>query len=78
MQNIGSRGLAAYEAVASKVAGTYSVGGTLTLADICLIPQVYNANRFWCRLRSVPDYKEDLENLYGPGILPESLTGNAN
>lgn len=52
-----TRGLAAYEAVASRVAGTYSVGGTLTLADICLIPQVYNANRFGVDLDQFPTIK---------------------
>jgi glutathione S-transferase len=26
--------------------GQYCIGDTLTMADICLIPQLYNAHRF--------------------------------
>ena len=35
-------------------AATYSFGANLTLADICLIPQVYNAIRFACDMRPYP------------------------
>ena len=52
-----TRGLEAYETVASKVAGTYSVGGIITAADICLIPQVYNAKRFGVDLDKFPTVK---------------------
>lgn len=38
-------GLGAYESIASQTAGRFSVGDTLTLADLCLIPQCYNAKR---------------------------------
>jgi hypothetical protein len=30
----------------SKTAGRYCVGSTVTLADLCLIPQLYNARRY--------------------------------
>jgi len=33
---------------------TYCCGDTITLADICLIPQVYNARRFNCPLEDFP------------------------
>lgn len=39
-------GLATYERMAACHAGTYSFGGQLTLADLFLIPQLYNAARF--------------------------------
>ncbi|MFW5966863.1 MAG: maleylacetoacetate isomerase [Persicimonas sp.] len=39
-------GLRAYEEVAREVAGDFSVGDRPTMADICLIPQMYNARRF--------------------------------
>lgn len=39
------RGLSTYETLAQKTAGRYTIGDTLTLADLCLLPQVYNAER---------------------------------
>ena len=40
------RGLQNLEPLVTKSAGTYCVGGSLTFADLCLIPQIYNALRF--------------------------------
>ena len=34
------------EQMLSKTAGDFCVGNTISVADICLIPQVYNAHRF--------------------------------
>lgn len=34
--------------------GTYSLGDHLTMADICLVPQVANARRFKCDLSAYP------------------------
>jgi len=34
---------AAYEAILQNTAGKYSVGDEVSLADVCLVPQVYNA-----------------------------------
>lgn len=39
------KGLEAYEKIVKETAGRLSVGDTLTLADICLIPQCYSAAR---------------------------------
>jgi glutathione S-transferase len=39
-------GLAAVESMLKKTAGKYCVGDQVTLADVCLVPQVYNANRY--------------------------------
>lgn len=49
-------GLTALEAqlTANKTAGKYCFGDTPTLADICLIPQLYSAKRFACDLSPYP------------------------
>lgn len=39
------RGLEGFEAVTAPVAGRYCVGDAVTLADVCLTPQLYNARR---------------------------------
>lgn len=48
-------GLAACEMLASQRSGRFCCGDTATLADICLVPQLFNARRFgvtpvWSRL----------------------------
>lgn len=40
------KGLQAYEATCAQSAGTFSVGDEVSMADFCLIPQLYNARRF--------------------------------
>ena len=47
-------GLAALEALAAPRAGAWLAGGSLSLADICLIPQLYNARRFAVPLDPYP------------------------
>lgn len=49
-----SDGLAALEALAGPVAGDYLFGDTVTLADVCLAPQLYNARRFDVDLAPYP------------------------
>lgn len=39
------KGLEAYELLVRETAGTFSIGNALTLADICLLPQLYGAGR---------------------------------
>jgi maleylacetoacetate isomerase len=41
-----TEGLQALEAVAAPRAGTFLFGDTPTIADVCLVPQLYNARRF--------------------------------
>jgi maleylacetoacetate isomerase len=41
-----SEGLAALEATAAPRAGRFLFGDSITLADVCLVPQLYNARRF--------------------------------
>jgi len=49
-------GLAAIEArlVAEKRTGRYALGDRVTVADVVLVPQIFNAMRFDCRLDHVP------------------------
>jgi maleylacetoacetate isomerase len=41
-----TEGFDALETLAAERAGTFLFGDTPTLADICLVPQMYNARRF--------------------------------
>jgi maleylpyruvate isomerase len=45
-RHFNARGLAELELVARETAGTFLVGGALSLADVCLVPQLYSARRF--------------------------------
>lgn len=47
-------GFDALEALAAPRAGTWLFGDTPTLADICLVPQLYNARRFSVGIEDYP------------------------
>ncbi|TLU64912.1 maleylacetoacetate isomerase [Thalassotalea litorea] len=47
-------GFTAFEKRLQKTAGNYCFGNTVTMADLCLIPQVYNAKRFNVDLSRFP------------------------
>jgi maleylpyruvate isomerase len=49
-----ARGLAALEALAPETAGAFLVGDAPTLADVYLVPQLYNARRFALDLGPYP------------------------
>ncbi len=49
-----SEGLTALEALAAPGAATFLFGDAPTLADICLVPQLYNARRFAVPLEAFP------------------------
>lgn len=53
-------GFAAIEQRLQRSAGRYCFGDTLTLADVCLVPQVYNAVRFNLPMAAYPT----IERLY--------------
>ena len=48
-------GLRAFEQQIERTRGQYCYGDTVTLADLALIPQVYNARRFQCDLSAYPN-----------------------
>ncbi|OJI82662.1 hypothetical protein ABZX51_005703 [Aspergillus tubingensis] len=56
-------GFRAYEAIAEKTAGTYSVGDEITLADVCLLPAVWGAERVGVDLGNFPVIKRVRERL---------------
>lgn len=49
-----SLGFKAIEARLSQTAGTFAIGDTPSLADICIVPQLYNARRFGLDLTPYP------------------------
>ncbi|TDF39585.1 maleylacetoacetate isomerase [Alteromonadaceae bacterium M269] len=56
------KGLAVVEQKLKNTAGNYCFGFDITLADVCLIPQVYNALRFGVDLDKYPTVKKVYEN----------------
>lgn len=48
------RAFSAFEQRLTVTAGQYCVGDTISLADVCLMPQVYNAQRFGVDLSAYP------------------------
>ncbi|MBE8168712.1 MAG: maleylacetoacetate isomerase [Shewanella sp.] len=49
------KGFVALEAMLEKYSGKYCFGDVVTLADLCLVPQVYNANRFNVSMEAYPN-----------------------
>lgn len=49
-----TRGLDALETLVAQSAGRYCVGDEVTLADVCLVPQLYSARRFGVDLSKHP------------------------
>ncbi|RGP77779.1 maleylacetoacetate isomerase [Fusarium longipes] len=56
-------GLKAYEQVVKDTAGKCSVGDELTMADACLMPAWWNAERFGVDLSAFPTVKRIADNL---------------
>lgn len=48
------QGFNGLEKLLQKTAGKYCVGDEVTMADLCLVPQVYNANRFKVDMSAYP------------------------
>ncbi len=48
------KGLGAYDALVAEVGGRFSVGDAPTVADLCLVPQLYAARRFSVDLAQFP------------------------
>ncbi|CAG7935257.1 unnamed protein product [Penicillium nalgiovense] len=56
-------GFRAYEAAVKKSAGKFSVGDSITIADLCLIPAAWGAQRFGVDLGQFPVTNEIVKNL---------------
>ena len=48
------RGLRALESVANETAGQFLVGDAVSIADVCLVPQMFGARRFGMDLAAIP------------------------
>lgn len=57
-----SLGFTAFEKQLEKYAGEYCFGDQITMADICLIPQVYNAERFGVDMTPFPTIRKIVEH----------------
>jgi maleylacetoacetate isomerase len=49
-----AEGFRAIETMLARSAGAFCVGDAPSLADVCLVPQVYNARRYQCELAPYP------------------------
>ncbi|XP_034714161.1 maleylacetoacetate isomerase isoform X2 [Etheostoma cragini] len=56
-QHFIDRGFQALEHILKQTAGEYCVGDEISMADICLVPQVYNAERFKVDVGQYPTIK---------------------
>ncbi|XP_037343409.1 maleylacetoacetate isomerase isoform X3 [Pungitius pungitius] len=56
-QHFIERGFQALEPILKQTAGKYCVGDEISMADICLVPQVYNAERFKVDVEQYPTIK---------------------
>lgn len=58
-----AEGLHAFEQTLKRyeMSGAYCCGDVLSLADVCLVPQVYNARRFGCELQDYPVLRDIAE-----------------
>ncbi len=69
------RGLGIYEALCQKTRGRFSVGDHPSIADACLIPQIYSAERFGVKLQAFPSIQAIHENLK---VLPAFASSHAD
>ncbi|MCG9698317.1 maleylacetoacetate isomerase [Shewanella sp. Isolate11] len=58
------QGFAALEKQLEQYSGRYCFGDNVTLVDLCLIPQVYNANRFAVDLTAYPHIRRIWDNCH--------------
>ena len=60
-----TEGLTALEALAAPRAGSYLFGDQPSLADVCLVPQLYNARRFSVPIKDFPTLRRADETASG-------------
>ncbi|XP_013408478.1 maleylacetoacetate isomerase isoform X2 [Lingula anatina] len=58
------RGFTGLEKVLEKTAGKYCIGDEITIADVALGPQIFNANRFKVDMTKFPIISRIVEELY--------------
>lgn len=70
-----TKGFKAIEAILKETSGKYCVGDLITIADLCLVPQVYSANRFNIDMNDFPNVlrvNQELEKI------PEFIKAHAH
>ncbi len=70
------RGFTALEKHLEKHSGSYCFGDTITMADVFLIPQVWNARRFDCDLSKFPKIEAVEKRLYQLDAFVRALPEN--
>jgi maleylpyruvate isomerase len=60
-----TEGFGPLEAMIARSAGEFCVGDAPSLADVCLVPQVYNARRYQCDLEAYPTIRRIDERCRG-------------
>ncbi|CAK9192447.1 unnamed protein product [Sphagnum troendelagicum] len=75
-QGIIEKGFTALEQILEKTAGKYCFGDTVTLADVVLVPQVANANRFQVDMALYPTIQRIVEALYELPEVEASMPAN--
>ena len=63
------QGFDALETILEQYSGKYCFGDRLSLADVFLVPQVFNANRFGCNLDRYPNIVRINESLLHSGAI---------
>ena len=58
-----SKGLKVVEKLLVKSSGKFCVGDQITMADCCLVPQIYNANRFEVDMSQFPNITRIMKSL---------------
>lgn len=69
-------GFNAFEQYLGKTSGSFCVGDQITLADCCLVPQVYNALRFKIDLSDYPLIQKVYKNCMQLDAFTESIPEN--
>ena len=62
-QGVISEGFQSVEAILANTAGTCCIGDEVSVADACLVPQIYNARRFEVSLDQYPNINRISEHL---------------
>lgn len=60
-----NKGFTAIEKILEKSSGKYCIGDDISIADLCLVPQVYSANRFKVDMSQYPNVMRVYKELEG-------------
>lgn len=71
-----STGFTSVEAQLVNTSGQYCFADKVTMADICLVPQVYNAKRFGVDLSAFPNISRIVENCRSLAAFEKALPEN--